>query len=118
MSTPDPTNPLIVLRGQLVRDDSNEPVGYNYTNITTTATTSIKSGAGFLHSLTINTPVATSVITIYDNIAASGTKIATITIPGTLVGEGPNTAIYDVVYKTGLTISTATAASDITVASI
>lgn len=90
---------------------------FNYANITLAAPTAtvVKSGVGVLHSITINKPVASSVITIYDNTAASGTKIGTITLPATLLTEGPQTAIYDVAFKTGLTINTATGASDITV---
>lgn len=92
--------------------------GYNYTNITLAAptTTLVKNGPGLLHTITINTPVASSVITIYDNTAGSGTKIGTITLPGTLLQQGPYSAAYDVPFSTGLTIVTATGASDITVA--
>lgn len=90
-----------------------EPV-YSFQNISSTATTVVKSGAGTLHTITINKPVASSVITIYDNTAASGTLIATITLPATLLQEGPYSAIYDVSFSTGLTIVTATGASDIT----
>lgn len=79
-------------------------------------TTVVKSGAGVLHTITLNKPVASSVITIYDNTSAAGTKIGTITLPGTLLTDGPHSAIYDVIFSTGLTIVTATGASDITVA--
>ncbi len=103
ISGEDQTNNLIVTEHR-----------YSYSNITGQATTVVKSGAGLLHALTINTPVATSVITIYDNTAASGTKIATITLPGTLLQEGPYTATYNVSFSTGLTIVTGTASSDIT----
>lgn len=92
-----------------------EEGGRSFGNITTTTTTTLKSGAGYLHSLTINTPVATSIITIYDNTAGSGTKIGTITLPATLLSDGPKTAIFNVAFATGLTIVTGTAASDITV---
>lgn len=68
-----------------------------------------------MHSITFNTPVASSVVTIYNNTSATGTKIGTITLPGTLLTQGPYTAIYDAIFSTGLTIVTATAASDITV---
>lgn len=90
---------------------------YNYTNITAAAptTTVIATGNGVLHTLTINTPTAAGVITIYDNTAASGTKIATITQPGTLLSDGQRTVTYDVYFSKGLTIVTATAAQDITV---
>lgn len=88
---------------------------YSYSNISTATTTTVKSGSGFFHALVINTPVASSVITIYDNTAGSGTKIGTITLPAVLLQEGPNPAIYNVSFGTGLTIVTATGASDITV---
>lgn len=99
----------------IVADVQKVEQRFSYNNITTTATTVVKSGVGMLHSITINTPVASSVITIYDNTAGSGTKIGTITLPGTLLAEGPYTAHYDVAFTVGLTIVTATGASDITV---
>jgi hypothetical protein len=37
---------------------------YTYKNITGDATTSVKSGAGVLHSITFNNPVATETVTI------------------------------------------------------
>lgn len=91
-----------------------EEAGRTFSNITTATTTTIKSGSGFLHTLTINTTVASGVITIYDNTAGSGTKIATITNPLTLLQMGPLTATYDLAFSTGLTIVT-TGAQDITV---
>jgi hypothetical protein len=66
-----------------------------------------------LHSITFNTPAATETVTIYDNTAASGTKIETITVPSS---PAPVTLTYDVAFNTGLTIVTATASGDITVA--
>jgi len=100
----------------LVADVIKVEQRYGYSNITTVATTTVKSGAGFLHNLVINTPVATSVITIYDNTAASGTKIATITLPATITNQGPIVIPYNVSFNTGLTISTTVAASDLTAA--
>jgi hypothetical protein len=88
---------------------------FNYNNITSTATTLVKTGVGFLHAITVNTPVASSVITLYDNTSAAGTKMGTITLPATLLQEGPYTALYDVTFSVGLTVVTATAASDLTV---
>lgn len=99
----------------LVNDVLKVEKRFSYTGITGQATTVIKSGSGLLSAITINTPVATSVITIYDNTAASGTKIATITLPATLLQQGPYTAVYNVSFTTGLTIVTGTASSDITV---
>ena len=84
---------------------------YKYTNITGQATTTVKSGGGILHTICVNTPAATETITIYDNTAASGTKIGTITV---YASTNP-CLTYDVNFTTGLTLVTATASSDLTV---
>lgn len=91
--------------------------GYNYVNITAAAptTTVVKTGAGVLHTITFNKPVATAVITVYDNTSAATPAIGTITVPAS---PQPVTLTYDVNFSTGLTITTATAASDITVSYI
>jgi hypothetical protein len=91
-----------------------QPVSaWNYQNITLAAptTTVLKSSQGFLHTVCVNTPAATGTITMYDNTAASGTKIGTITSYASL----PKCFTYDVAFWNGLTIVTATAAQDITV---
>lgn len=80
------------------------PYGHTYTRIVTGTTTTLKTGAGVLHTITFNKPVLSEVWTVYDNTAGSGTVIAIITLPATLVGEGPTTAIYDIAFSTGLTI--------------
>lgn len=80
-----------------------------YKNITTAVTTLVKTGAGTLRSITINTTTAFT-ITIYDNTSAAGAKIATIAASPAI---GSN-FYYDVGFTTGLTIVTA-GASDITV---
>lgn len=87
---------------------------FAYTNITLAAptTTVIKSGAGFLHTITFNKPVSTGTLTCYDNTVGSGTVIATITSPA---GGVPVSLHYDVTFSVGLTCVTATAAQDITV---
>lgn len=103
----------MIFRGNVYRDDSDAVVpAFNYKNITTDTTTVVKASPGFLHSITLNNPVATEVITIYDNTAGSGTKIGTITVPSS---PQPVTLFYDIATQTGLTIVTATATSDITV---
>lgn len=86
---------------------------YKYLNIVLAAptTTVVKSGSGILHAICINTPAATGTITIYDNTAASGTKIGTITA---FASTNP-CFTYNAYFATGLTIVTATAANDITV---
>lgn len=85
----------------------------SYTNITSATTTTVKSGAGFLHLIMINAAVASATITIYDNTSAAGTKIATITMPATLLSS-QIVLRFDVSFSTGLTIVT-TGAEDLTV---
>lgn len=85
---------------------------YQPTNITGQSTTLIATGRGVLHTITFNKPTATAVVTVYNNIAASGTKIATITVPASPM---PVTLTYDVSFGIGLTVVTGTADSDITV---
>lgn len=83
---------------------------FSYVHITTATTTNVKSGAGFLHLIVINTTAA-GAITIYDNTAASGTTIAIFAASATI-----GTYLYDVSFTTGLTVVTA-AASDVTISS-
>lgn len=87
-------------------------VGYTYSNITTQATTLLRTGAGILHKITFNEPTATGTVAIYDGIDAQGTLIGTITVPAT---PQPLTLTYDAHFLVGLTIVTGTADSDITV---
>jgi hypothetical protein len=82
---------------------------YSYNNIATATTTVVKTGAGVLHAITINTTAAAA-ITVYDNTAGSGTTIATIAA-SPAIGQY---FLYDVAFVTGLTIVTA-GASNITV---
>lgn len=84
---------------------------YKYANVTGQATTTVKSGPGVLHTICVNTPAATETIAIYDNTAASGTKIGTITV---FASVNP-CLTYDVYFATGLTLVTATASSDLTI---
>lgn len=81
---------------------------YNYRNITTATTTTVKSTSGFLHAITVNTTAAGTII-IYDNTSAAAPIIGTLK-----ASVGENTYTYNVAFSTGLTIVTA-AASDITV---
>lgn len=85
----------------------------NDTNITSATTTVIKSGSGTLVRITNNRKVANGVITIYDNTAASGTKIGTITNPATLL-DSAQTFEYGCGFVNGLTIVTSST-DDITV---
>lgn len=81
---------------------------YEHKNIASATTTVVSTGPCVLHSITVNTTAA-GAITVYDNTAASGTKIATL--KSSIV---ENEYGYDVRCRTGLTVVTA-AASDVTV---
>jgi hypothetical protein len=91
-----------------------ETNGALFANITTATTTTPKSAAGILHNLTINTFIASATITIYNNTAASGAKIATLTLPSTITSLAPLVLNFDLEFSTGLTIVTS-AATDLTV---
>ena len=84
---------------------------FNHTYISTATTTTVKSGTGRLHSITIG-ETAAGAITIYDNTAASGTIIAVLK-----ASVAEQTFVFDVKFTTGLTIVTA-AASKLTVSSL
>ena len=79
-----------------------------FNNIKTATTTTVKSGAGMLHKIVVNTTAA-GAIAVYDNTSAAGPTIATL--KASIV---ENSYVYDLPFTTGLTIVTA-AASDITV---
>ena len=87
--------------------------GWTYANLGVTAGTVVKSGAGVLHLVAINRPIANGTITLFDNTAASGTKIATITLPAAIVSD-VDELIYDVAFTTGLSVITTGANMDIT----
>lgn len=86
-----------------------------FLNIVGAATTVVRNGQGILKTVTINQPIASATVTIYDNTAGSGTKIATITLPATLLEQGPKSAVYELDFGTGLTIVTTGAGIDVTV---
>lgn len=87
-------------------------VGYSYRNITTNTTTRVKSGAGILHTLVINKPVATGTIAIYDGVDANGTLIGTVTTP---TDAETVSLLLDAHVLVGIAVVTAVAAQDITV---
>lgn len=89
-------------------------MGNKFLNIAGAATTVVKSGRGSLLGIVVNKAVASGVITIYNNTAASGTKIATITNPATLLHSQVSLDYKNIDFSTGLTIVTS-AADDITV---
>ena len=113
MANPETVTPIIE-RGQLVRDDSSTPVGWNKRVIVaaTPTTTIIKTTPGVLHTVTLNTPTATGVVTVYDAATATGTPVAIITTPAS---PFPVTLRYDMRMDVGMTVVTSVAAQNITV---
>jgi hypothetical protein len=72
----------------------------NYSHQNALGTTTVKSGSGLLHSLTINTKGATSnIATLYDNTSGSGTVIAVVDLTSQI-----QTLLFDVGFNTGLTV--------------
>lgn len=60
------------------KDANHEGIGYDSVNITTNTTTTVKSKAGVIHTLSINTAGATSnTVKLYDGAAATGTLLGT-----------------------------------------
>jgi hypothetical protein len=86
--------------------------GNSYINVTANGTTTIKTGIGTFCALMINTKGGSgNTVTIYDNTAASGTKICTIDTTSSLTFLP-----YNAAFATGLTIVMATGTpADITI---
>lgn len=94
----------------------NRPSGDTALNIPTAATNNaIKTGAGVLRKIIVNTPVASGTVTVYDSLTATGTKLATVTFPASLVSDGMAEADYNVAFTTGLTVVTTGSNMDTTV---
>jgi hypothetical protein len=85
----------------------------SYAHLNSTGTTTIKSGAGILRRVVINTRGGVlNTFTIYDNTSGSGTVIAVIDTVNGVSGQFE----YNVAFSTGLTVVNATGTSaDITV---
>jgi hypothetical protein len=111
------TVPHLVSGGVAVPVGASNPLpttaADSYRNITTNTTTAVKSGAGTLVRIVVNTKgAAANTATLYDNLAGSGTRIGTLdTVNGAIASIE-----YGCAFATGLTIVTATGtAADITV---
>lgn len=100
-------------RGTAANGTFVSPGGFTYTHITTATTTAaIKTGAGSLHTICVNSlGTVASAITVDDALTATTPTIAVI---NSLTLLGCQT--YDVAFNTGLTIvTTGTVAPDVTV---
>lgn len=78
---------------------------WDYANISAAGTNTLKSGPGVLGSVTVNKTVSLGVITVYDNTAGSGTVIATITHPLSLL-QSQYILTFNCKFSTGLTVVT------------
>lgn len=88
--------------------------GSKFSNITTQTTTVVHGAPCILERIQVNKKTASGVITIYDSLAGSGTKVGTITNPGTLLNNSEDYE-YGVRCATGCTVVTGTADQDLTV---
>ncbi len=89
------------------------PAGsYSFSHLNANGTTVIRTGAGMLGNVTINTKGATAnTLTLYDNTAASGTVIAVIDTTAQV-----QVLNFEVAFATGLTAVLATGtAADVTI---
>jgi hypothetical protein len=85
---------------------TEERFGYTYLPLQTGAATAnlIKSGAGFLHAITLNNPAAAQQMLLMDSTASSGTAIFSAVFNAS---AGPSyTLFYDVTFATGLVVTT------------
>ena len=81
----------------------------------TSATATLAAYPGTLHTLTVTTPVASSVIKVCDSATSSSCAVvvATITIPSTPI-TAPFTLTFDNIMNNGLTVVQTGASSTIT----
>jgi hypothetical protein len=87
--------------------------GYNYTRVTTAATTLVKTGPGVLHAIVVNTPTATATIELDDALTNTTPIIGKQLMPTT--AANPFTVVYDVAFTTGLSVTVAIATVDATI---
>jgi len=88
---------------------------FQYKNITTQDTFILETSACLLHAVSINKPVANSVVGLYDNaLGTTANPVAVITSPAS--PDELFTLFYDVRLANGLTVITSVANPNITVA--
>ena len=90
---------------------------YAYIVAAEPTTTIVSAGPCILVGISVNTAAANGVITIYNGATvATGSVIAVITQPGTLIESQVSIDYHDICLNEGLTIVTSGADQDITVA--
>lgn len=88
-----------------------EQAGSPFSYINSATTTQVKSGAGILHKVVVNTCVAGATIDLIDNTAGTTVNIGRITCGSAVDGF---VRVYDLAFATGLRVVTS-AATDVTV---
>ena len=90
------------------------PAFNDYTDAAS-ATTTLATYPGILHVINVTTPVASSVITVYDSASSTtaSTTVAKISIPSTPI-TAPFTLTFDNIMVNGLTVVQSGATSSIT----
>lgn len=87
--------------------------GYNYTRVTSAATTLVKTGPGILHAIVVNKPTSTATIEADDALTNTTPVIG---ILGAFAASiAPFTVVYDVAFTTGLSVTVGTATVDATI---
>ena len=83
--------------------------------LATLATTTLAAFPGILHTIVVTTPVASSVITVYDSASSTtaSTTVAKITIPSTPI-TAPFSLSFDNSFYNGLTVVQSGATSTLT----
>ena len=92
----------------------NDDDDFSWEYILTAVETNVKESAGYLKRLVINKPLANGTISLFNNGSGASVPIGVITLPGTLLSDGPTVVDYDLAFDSGLTVLT-TEAQDITV---
>lgn len=87
--------------------------GYNYTRVTTAATTLVKTGPGVLHAIVVNTPTATATIEADDALTHTSPVIGAMAAFAASIA--PFGLIYDAAFSTGLSVTVGVATVDATI---
>jgi len=77
---------------------------YNYYNVSTAGTVTLKTTSGVLHALCTNTLVNGATITVYDSLTAAAPIILTMAPPNS--SANLNCMVFDAQFSTGLTFVT------------
>lgn len=85
---------------------------YLYSSISGATTKLVKTGAGILGRVVLNTGTASSVVSIYDGTSAAGVLIATINPSASQI---PSSIAYDIGVNAGITVITVGATTQVTI---